>query len=132
MGSEISILGSIVFTCETQLLGHLCALCETGHLLDKRHRKKVGTLMDTLDNMGDCVLPSSGTDLLLEATPPPPLSGTLRTSGPQCFPRISHWASQSPGTVGWALFPSPETGAKCLQLKTNSAQDPGGATEDNH
>ena len=51
---------------------------------------------------------------------------------PQGFPRISHWASPPPGTVGWDVFPSPETEGKCLELKTNRAQDPGQATEDKH
>lgn len=52
-------------------------------------QKEVGTLTDTLDNTGDCGFGPLWHGPSHEATAPPPLSGTLRTSGPQCFPRIS-------------------------------------------
>lgn len=94
--------------------------------------RNLGTLPDTLDSTGDCALPPSGTDLLLEALLPFLCLWHSGPQGPQCFPGISHWASPPPGAVGWALSPSPETGAKRLELKTNRARDPGGATEDDH
>ena len=65
-----------MFTCEAQPLGRLYALCETGHLRDKRHRKKLGHLRIPWTAQGTVLCPPLALTFSLRLSSPSSVWGT--------------------------------------------------------